>query len=328
MNYQVYGIGNALVDMEYQVAADDLETLRIPKGVMTLVDRAHQSEIMAHLRDHPPKRGSGGSAANSIIALSQFGGRGFYSCKVADDALGQFYLEDLIASGVNTNLHCQRETGDTGRCLVLVTPDADRTMVTYLGVSSALSEQDLVPEAIRASEYYYMEGYLVTSANTLAAAVRGREIARAAGARIALSLSDPNMVTYFKAGLLEMIGAGVDLLFANEAEAKGMANTQDLQEAITYLKSIARAFALTRGPKGALLYDGEQLLEIDPVPVQAVDTVGAGDLFAGALLYGLTQGWTYRRAGALAAASAAKLVSRFGPRLQAEEAQAILRQLS
>ncbi len=328
MKYQVYGIGNALVDMEYQVAVDDLEKLRIPKGVMTLVDRAHQREIMAHLCDRPHKRGSGGSAANSIIALSQFGGRGFYSCKVANDALGHFYLDDLRASGVDTNRHCEREAGDTGRCLVLVTPDADRTMVTYLGISSALSERDLVPEAIRASDYYYMEGYLVTSAASLAAVVQGRDIAREAGARVALSLSDPNMVTYFKEGLLEMIGEGVDLLFANEAEAKGMANTQDLQEAIAYLKGIARTFAITRGPQGALVYDGEKLLEIDPVPVEALDTVGAGDLFAGAFLYGLTQGWAHGRAGALAAASAAKLVSRFGPRLRAEEAQAVLRQLS
>jgi len=323
--YHVYGIGNALVDMEYEVELEDLEALRIDKGVMTLVGQDHQNEIMAHLAERPHDKGSGGSAANTIIAVSQLGGRAFYSCKVANDRLGHFYLDDLIANGVATNRHGDREEGDTGRCLVLVTPDSDRTMLTYLGISGEFTDRELVPDAIRASDYYYLEGYLVTTDGARAAAIEGREIARTSGVKVALSLSDPNMVTHFKPGLMEMIGPGVDLVFANEAEAKGMAGAYDLNEAIDYLKTIGREFAITLGPKGALLFDGRDLIEIAPVKVQAVDTVGAGDMFAGAFLYALTQGWDHRGAGNLAAAGAARLVSSYGPRLVAEDTQAILK---
>jgi sugar/nucleoside kinase (ribokinase family) len=323
--YDIYGIGNALVDMEYEVDAADLEKLRIDKGVMTLVDEAHQIEIMQHLAEHHHQKGSGGSAANTMIALSQLGGSAFYSCKVANDALGSFYLDDLVANGVDTNRHGNKDHGHTGRCLVLVTPDTDRTMVTHLGISGRFSGKELVPQAIGESGYYYMEGYLVTEDNARAAAVEGRKIAEGAGVKTAISLSDPNMVKYFKSGLRQMIGGGVDLLFANESEAKGMADTDELDAAVDFLKRIAKQFAVTRGPKGALVYDGRELIEIDPVTVDAVDTVGAGDMFAGAFLYGVTQGWDYRRAGDLAAAGAAKLVTSLGPRISAEQSQAVLR---
>jgi sugar/nucleoside kinase (ribokinase family) len=322
--YDIYGIGNALVDMEYEVEAADLEKLRIDKGVMTLVDEAHQIEIMQHLAEHHHQKGSGGSAANTMIALSQLGGSAFYSCKVANDALGSFYLDDLVANGVDTNRHGNKDHGHTGRCLVLVTPDTDRTMVTHLGISGRFSGKELVREAIGESGYYYMEGYLVTEDSARAAAVEGRRIAEGAGVKTAISLSDPNMVKYFKSGLLQMIGGGVDLLFANESEAKGMADADELDTAVDFLKRIAKQFAVTRGPKGALLYDGRELMEIDPVKVDAVDTVGAGDMFAGAFLYGVTQGWDYRRAGNLAAAGAAKLVTSLGPRISAEQTQAVL----
>lgn len=326
-HYHVYGIGNALVDMEYEVEHEDLEALGIDKGVMTLVDEAQQLAIMDHLADRPHERGSGGSAANSIIAVSQLGGRAFYSCKVANDHLGHFYLDDLIANGVATNRHREREEGHTGRCVVLVTPDSDRTMLTFLGISGEFTDRELVPAAVRAADYYYTEGYLVTTPGARVAAIEGRDIAQAAGVRTALSLSDPNMVAHFKPGILEMIGPGVDLLFANEAEAKGMARTGDLHAAIDFLKTLSREFAITLGPKGALVFDGRELIEIPPVKTQAVDTVGAGDMFAGAFLYALTQGWDHRAAGNLAAAAAAKLVASYGPRLPAHETQAVLKGL-
>ncbi len=323
--YHVYAIGNALVDMEYEVDVSDLEKLRIDKGVMTLVDAAHQTEIMEHLREHHHQKGSGGSAANSVIAVSQLGGKAFYSCKVANDRLGHFYMDDLINGGVDTNHHTDRDHGHTGRCVVLVTPDTDRTMVTHLGISGDLSEKELVPEALRDSAYFYTEGYLVTSDPARNLSINAKRIADEAGVKTAISLSDPNMVTHFKAGLMDMIGSGVDLLFANEAEAKGMADTDDLDAAVAFLKKISKEFAVTRGPKGALVYDGKEMIEIDPVKVEAVDTVGAGDMFAGAFLYGLTQGWGHRRAGELAAAASAKLVTSLGPRISANETQAILR---
>jgi sugar/nucleoside kinase (ribokinase family) len=323
--YQVYGIGNALVDMEYEVDFGDLELLGVEKGVMTLVDEAKQLEIMLHLASHHHQRGSGGSAANTVIGLSQLGGRGFYSCKVADDELGHFYMRDLIEGGVDTNHHTRKDQGHTGRCVVLVTPDSDRTMCTFLGVSGNLSRQELVKDALLESDWFYTEGYLVTSPSARALSIEAKALAQAAGVRTAISLSDPNMVRYFRVGLLEMIGSGVDLIFANEHEAKGMAQTENLDSAVELLKTLCKQFAITRGPQGALVWDGRDLIEIAGVKVDAVDTVGAGDMFAGAFLYGLSQGWGHRRAGDLAAAASAKLVTSLGPRISREETQAVLR---
>lgn len=326
--YDIYALGNALVDMEYEVSADDLKRLGIDKGVMTLVDEAHQLRIMEHLREHHHQRGSGGSAANSVIALSQLGGRGYYACKVADDELGHFYMKDLRDGGVATIDGTYLDKGDTGRCVVLVTPDSDRTMCTYLGISGNLSVHEVEANALQASKWFYTEGYLVTSDTARGAAIEARKAAEHAGVKTALSLSDPNMVKFFKDGLMEMIGDGVDLIFANEEEAMGMAESTDLNEAAAYLKTISKGFAITRGPKGALVFDGQELIEIDPVKVKPVDTVGAGDMFAGAFLYGLTQGWSHKRAGDLASATSAKLVTSLGPRLPKEETQAILKSLS
>lgn len=326
--YDIYALGNALVDMEYEVSPDDLKRLGIDKGVMTLVDEAHQLRIMEHLREHHHQRGSGGSAANSVIALSQLGGRGYYACKVADDELGHFYMKDLRDGGVDTLDGTYLEKGDTGRCVVLVTPDSDRTMCTYLGISGNLSVHEIEVEALQAAKWFYTEGYLVTSDTARFAAIEARKAAERAGVRTALSLSDPNMVKFFKDGLEAMIGDGVDLIFANEEEAMGMAESDDLNEAVAYLKTLSKEFAITRGPKGALVFDGQELVEIDPVKVDPVDTVGAGDMFAGAFLYGLTQGWSHRRSGELASATSAKLVTSLGPRLPREETQAILKSFS
>jgi len=322
--YDVYALGNALVDMEYEVTTDDLAHLHIDKGVMTLVDEAHQLRIMEHLQERHHQRGSGGSAANSAIAVCQFGGTSFYSCKVADDELGHFYMKDLCAGGVATLQGSFLDRGDTGRCVVLVTPDSDRTMCTYLGISGNLSVHELETDALAASKWYYTEGYLVTSDTARVAAIEARKVAERHGVRTALSLSDPNMVKFFKDGLKDMIGDGVDMIFANEEEAMGMAESDSLEDAAAYLKSIAREFAITRGGDGALVWDGTELIPIDPVPVKPVDTVGAGDMFAGAFLYGLTQGWGHKRAGNLASAASAKLVTSLGPRVSKDEAQTVL----
>ncbi|HMQ12977.1 MAG TPA: adenosine kinase [Candidatus Competibacter phosphatis] len=322
--YDVYGIGNALVDMEYEIEVADLETLGIDKGVMTLVDEQCQLRMMDHLAAYPHQRSSGGSAANSMIAVRQFGGTSFYSCKVAEDDLGHFYMKDLLDGGVDTNHHTEKEAGHTGRCVVLVTPDSDRTLCTFLGISGELSTKELVEDALRDSAYFYMEGYLVTSETARQACIAAKRVAEATGVKTAISLSDPNMVRFFKAGLLEMIGSGVDLLFANEDEAKGVVGTADLDSAIDYLKTLSQEFVITRGSKGALVWDGQTLIDIDPVKVKAVDTVGAGDMFAGAFLYGRGQGWDHRRAGALASAASAKLVTSLGPRMSVAETQAVL----
>ena len=323
--YNVYGLGNALADIEFEITPDRLQALNIDKGVMTLIDDDRQHELLRQLGDLSSKLSCGGSAANTAIAIGQFGGKCFYSCKVAHDDTGARYLEDLISCGVETNLTLEnRPEGVTGKCLVFVTPDADRSMNTYLGISGSFSQDELVPDAIAESGYLYMEGYLVSSPTGKAAAIRAREIAEAAGVKTTLTLSDPNMVEFFKEGLLEMLGSGVDFLFANETEALKMAQTEDLATAIDYCKTIAKGFSITRGAEGSVIFDGERLIDIDPVAVKAIDTVGAGDMYAGAFLYGISHGMSFAEAGNLASRASARIVTQYGPRLRTEDTQSLL----
>lgn len=326
--YDVYALGNALLDVEFKVAPETLKELGIDKGVMTLLDRDAQDKIVSNLSEYNQKRSCGGSAANTLIALSQFGGRAFYSCKVADDEPGKFYTQDLIDCGVATNLENQAaKSGVTGKCLVFVTPDADRTMNTFLGISAEFSDQELVTEAIQNAKYTYIEGYLVSGSNSKQAAIKAREIAQAAGNKVAFTLADLNMVKFFKSGLLEIIGSGVDFLFANESEALLMAETEDFDTAINHLKTLAKGFAVTRGAAGSVIFDGEQLIEIEPFPVQAIDTVGAGDMYAGAFLYGITNDLSYADAGRLASLASSKIVTTLGARMKTESVKALLNQV-
>jgi len=323
--YDVYALGNALLDVEFEVSPQVLQDLSIEKGVMTLLDQDSQDKIVNSLASYDSKRSCGGSAANSLIAISQFGGKSFYSCKVAGDEPGKFYTQDLIDCGVATNLADQvAESGVTGKCLVFVTPDADRTMNTFLGISGNFSDAELIPEAIENAQYTYIEGYLVSGDNSKQAAIKAKEMAEMAGNKVAFTLADFNMVKFFKPGLLEIIGSGVDFLFANEGEALMMAETEDLTVAIDYLKTLAKGFAITRGPAGSVIFDGEELIEIEPFPVQAIDTVGAGDMYAGAFLYGITNNMNYSEAGHLASKASSKIVTSLGARLKTADVKALL----
>jgi len=322
--YHVYGIGNALVDMEFKVEDQFLESLNIDKGVMTLVNADQQNALYNSLKGLKGKKASGGSAANTVIAISHFGGNAFYSCKVANDDTGGFYVKDLESAGVTTNLQSQRENGISGKCIVMVTPDAERTMHTFLGISETVSSKELNPDAISASEYLYLEGYLVTSPTGRAAAVEARNIAEAKGTKTALTFSDPNMVEFFRDGLAEMIGDGVDLLFCNEQEALTWSGKNQVGDAANALKDIAKSFAITLGNQGALIYDGNELFKVDAVPANAVDTNGAGDIFAGAFLYSLTHGQGFQSAGNFASQAASRLVSQFGPRLEPEQYKGLI----
>ena len=324
IDYDVYGIGNALVDMAYSVAPADLEAMKIDKGVRTLMDLDRMSELMAHLSGRQVHRSAGGSAANTVIALSQFGGRAFYTCKTADDELGRLYDTDLRSNGVATNARECSEAGRTGRCLVLVTPDADRTMGTYLGISDSLGRREIEPEALRAARYLYVEGYLATSDSAREAVMHARGIAREAGVKTALSLSDVAIVEHCGDRLQEMIAPGVDLLFANEAEALGFAGSSRLEDAVAGLARHAERFVITRGADGALIHDRGETIEVPALPVQAIDTNGAGDMFAGAVLYGLGRGWTVAAAGRLAAMASARLITACGPRLDAAVTRGLL----
>jgi len=323
--YDVYALGNALVDIEYHSTPKKLVELGIDKGVMTLIDEQRQNSLIAQLGESHESMACGGSAANTIIALAQMGAKTHFDCRVSNDLTGQVFARDLHDSGVNSNLDFKPlPNGHTGKCLVFVTPDADRTMNTFLGVSGELDVSDIDREAIRQSEYVYIEGYLASADNTRDAAVEVRRVAEKLGVKTSLTLSDPNMVKFFRDSLQAMIGERVDLLFANEDEAMELASTDNLEDAVELFKKISHNFAITRGKEGALLFDGLGLIEVKPKQVEAVDTLGAGDMFAGAFLYGLTRGMSFHQAGELASAASAKIVTQFGPRLRAEQTQAIL----
>jgi sugar/nucleoside kinase (ribokinase family) len=323
--YDIYGLGAALVDTEITLDDSDLKHMQVEKGVMTLVDESRQKELIAALEHHlvASKRASGGSAANTIIAASYFGCQNFYSCKVAADENGSFYLNDMKAAGVTTPSHITPPPGTTGKCLVMITPDAERTMNTYLGISEHLSVEEIDFSAVPESQYVYIEGYLVTSVTGRAAAIKLRQHAQQHGTQVALSLSDPAMVQFFRDGLLEMIGNQVDLIFCNRDEALGFIQTDDFELACRGLQQYAKRFAITCGADGAYVFDGEQLLQVAAPKVEPIDTNGAGDMFAGAFLFALTQGEAFARAAAFANQAAAKVVTQFGPRLKAEQHPAL-----
>lgn len=317
--YNVYGIGNALVDYEFEIDDNTLIEINVDKGLMTLVDENRQSELLEKLHQELPKRACGGSAANSMIAMAQLGGRSFYSCKVANDETGEFFYQDLKKNGVISSLsYKDREEGKTGKCMVFVTPDAERSMNTYLGITETLSKNDLVEEELKKSDFIYMEGYVVTSPTGRAAAIQAKKLADTFGVKSAITFSDPNMVQFFKEGLLEMVGSGVDLLFCNEAEAKMFSDTDDVYRAAEDIKKIAKTFAITLGAEGALVFDGVELNKVEGFKATAVDTNGAGDIFAGSFLFGITNGFSYFQSAKIANYAASLLVQKFGPRLNGD----------
>ena len=326
--YHVYGVGNALVDLEFEIPEARLAELSVDKGLMTLIEEERHHELLAGLEGVEAKPCGGGSAANTMTAVAQLGGRAFYSCKVAGDDAGRFFLGDLTANGVDTNLASgELEAGLTGKCIVLVTPDAERSMSTFLGITRRLSTAALDEAAIRDSAFVYLEGYPVTETDARAALVRTREVALEAGVPVSLTLSDVNMVRYFKDGLLEIAGDSLDMLFANEDEAMLMTEASDIDACVAGMKRLARRFAITRGAKPAVLFDGDAVVEVAPDVVTPVDSNGAGDVYAGAFLHGLTAGLPFARCGELANEAARALIMRFGARLSPAEMAGVARRV-
>ncbi|MCI0751547.1 MAG: adenosine kinase [Flammeovirgaceae bacterium] len=328
MKYDVYGIGNAIVDIVTEVDNQFFVNNNIEKGVMTLVDDKRQLELMKAIDMKRSKMAGGGSAGNTVVAINQFGGKSFYSCLVAKDELGKFFLEDLKRNGVDTNLTYENcPEGYTGKCLVMTTPDADRTMNTFLGVNSFIGIKQLDESAIKNSQYIYLEGYLVASPHGLEAMKEAKKIAEKNKVLTSLTLSDPNMVKYFSKQFDEVIGASVDLLFCNEDEAMTLTGTNSVTDAREKLKQVAKRFAITLGANGALIFDGDTFIQIEPYKVRAVDSNGAGDMFAGSFLYAITHNHSYAEAGKLASLASSRVVSQFGPRLTPDQAKNVLADL-
>lgn len=314
--YDLYAIGNALVDSEYEVTDTQLQAMGVEKRHMTLIDAERKAYLLAAVEGKHSRRTGGGSAGNTVVAVAQLGGRAFYSCRVGDDELGAFYRQDLLANGVATNLtHTPSAPGQTGSCMVMVTPDAERSMSTFLGATADLDHSALHAQDIASSKVYYMEGYLAASPTGLDAALKGRAIAKAAGVALATTLSDMSMINFCRPGLEAMVGEGLDYLFCNEEEAQVWCGSQDLSVIGQQLAPLARTVCLTRSAKGCIVLEGGQGTEVPAAQVKAVDTNGAGDMFAGAFLYAVTQGRSSAQAAWLANQSAGEVVTRYGNRL-------------
>ncbi len=316
--YDVYGIGNALVDLEYAVDDSMLAAERIPKGHMTLVDDVRINALETRLREESghseQRRLSGGSAANTVYAVQAFGGRGCYSCRVADDETGRRFLDDMAAAGIRTT-GARPTEGQSGRCLTLVSADAERTMTTYLGVSAALGPQDVDEAQLARSSYLYVEGYLAAADAGTAAGILAREIAEAANVKTSLSLSDPAMVENCRAGLERMLGNGVHQIFCNEEEALAWAGTDRLDIATVELGDIAPCVNVTLGARGSLAAGRGGSKLAAPFPAQPVDSTGAGDIYAGGVVHALLNGAEPVAAARFGNFVAAHLVSRHGARL-------------
>ena len=314
MKYNVYGVGNALVDIQAQVTDSVLERLDFPKGIMTLADEETQQRVLSEVEGVPVNRCAGGSAANTIMGIADFGGKAAYAGKVGNDVLGEFCLQDMRQLGVTIEI--PPADGHTGTCVILITQDAQRTMLTHLGVSSTLGPDDIDEDEIRQSEYVYIEGYLFTGESTKAAALHAIDLAKAHHVKVALTVSDPFLIQHFRDEFWRLIEGPVDLLFCNLEEARSLTGKVDPINCAHEIHRHAQNVALTLGGEGSILMHDGEAIPIEGVSVDAVDTTGAGDMYAAGVLYGITSGLTWQQAGHLASHAAARIVTQLGARLQ------------
>ena len=325
MNYDVYGVGNSLVDIQAQVSEATLKGLEFAKGSMTLVDEATQQKVLGSLHGAAIHRCAGGSAANTIMGIADLGGKAAYAGKTGADELGRFCLTDMRQQGVS--IEVPPAAGQTGTCVILITPDAQRTMLTHLGVSSTLGPADIDSEQIRKAQYVYIEGYLFTGQSTREAALRAIAVAKSHGVKVAFTVSDPFLIAAFRDEFWELIRGPVDLLFCNLEEARSLTGMHDPIECAHEIHRHAQNVAMTLGGDGSIVMHEGSAIPIEGVSVTAIDTTGAGDMYAAGLLYGVTAGLPWKKAGRLASHAAARIVAQMGARLAKKFTPAELAQL-
>ena len=309
----VVGIGNAIVDIVSKCDDRFLTDNGLHKGAMALVDA--RAALALYDKCGPGIESSGGSAANTMAGIASLGGRAGYIGKVRDDELGRVFRHDTRASGVRYDALPAAAGPPTARCLVLVTPDAQRTMQTCLGISAELTVADVDLEMVRAAKVTYLEGYLFDPPAAKEAFRTAAHAARKAGRLVALTLSDPFCVDRHRKDFLDLIAGPVNILFANEAEILSLFQTDRFEDAVTAVRGHCEIAALTRGAKGAIVLSGEAMHVVEAAPVRrVVDTTGAGDLFAAGFLYGLTHGLGPEAAGRIGAVAAAEVIGHLGAR--------------
>jgi sugar/nucleoside kinase (ribokinase family) len=309
----VVGIGNAIVDVLSHTEDAFLDRHRMIKGTMTLIDEEAAERLYGEMGS--PIACSGGSAANTMAGLASLGGRGAYIGKVRDDDLGDLFRRDIRAAGVAFDTPPSERGPTTGRCLIFVTPDAQRTMHTFLGASATFEPDDVDPNVVRGASITYLEGYLWDRPPARQAFLAAARLAHAAGRKVALTLSDTFCVERHREGFQELVEHHVDILFANEHEALALYRSPDLEQASRTLARHAEIVVVTRSAKGSLVLSGGELVEVPAQPVERlVDTTGAGDLYAGGFLYGLCRGHDVATCARIGSIAAAEVIGHFGAR--------------
>src|SRR5215472_2446359 len=314
IRYDVLALGNAIVDVIARTDDDFLLKQAMRKGSMSLIDEARAAQIYEAMG--PTVEVSGGSAANTIVGVAGFGARAAFIGRVKDDSLGAVFAHDIRAAGVAFDTALSADGPSTGRCYVLVTPDGERTMHTFLGAAQDLHPRDIDHQMVASAAITYLEGYLWDPPHAKEAFRKSATLAHEAKRLVALTLSDAFCVDRWRDEFLHLIREGtVDLLFCNEAELHSLYQTADFDTAIAALRGDARRAVVTRSAKGCIVIEGPQTIEAPAFPVdRVVDSTGAGDLFAAGFLFGMARGFGHDRAARLGALAAAEVISHLGAR--------------
>ena len=308
----VVGVGNAIVDVISQATDDFVAAQGLEKGSMTLIDQDRASYLYDLMG--PGIEASGGSAANTVAGVASFGGTATYIGKIRDDILGEVFAHDMRSSGVSFDIEPASEGPDTARCLILVTPDAQRTMSTFLGISSLLEPTDVQPATAQSGKILFCEGYLWDVDSAKQAIRKAMDLARAAGRRVAFTASDSFCVERHHQEFLELVSGPIDILFANVAELSSLYQC-DFDTAVEKVRGHVGLGCLTRGENGSVLVSGSETIEVEAAHLgPVVDTTGAGDQYAAGVLFGLAQEMDLADVGRLGSLAAAEVISHVGPR--------------
>ena len=322
----VVGIGNAIVDVLVQTDDGFLQTHGLQKGGMALIDEPQAERL--YKASGPGLETSGGSVANTMVGIAQLGGKAGFIGRVRNDQLGEIFSHDIRAVGARFDTPAATSGATTARCLIYVTPDAERTMCTFLGASTQLEPEDLDLSMVREAKVLYLEGYLWDSPAAKRAFIAAAEACRDSGGQVALSLSDGFCVDRHRESFLDLVNGHVDVLFANDVEIMSLYETDDFDTAVQQVSGCCRVAALTRGAKGSVVLSGDQRWDIGIVSLgDLLDTTGAGDLYAGGFLHGYTQGESLERCGELGALCAGQIVTQLGARPQVSLRQLAATQL-
>ncbi len=314
--FDVLAIGNAIVDVIAQADEAFLTRHQVPKGTMSLIDSERAESLYEAMG--PGIEMSGGSAGNTVAGVAALGGRAAYVGKVRDDWLGKVFTHDIRAAGVRFETTMAEQGPPTARSLILVTPDAERSMNTYLGACVELGPDDVDPEVVAQAKVTYLEGYLWDPAGGKAAFRKASRLAQASGRKVALSLSDPFCVDRYRDEFRDFVGEGVDVLFANEEEICSLYQAPDFDAALQAVRGHCEIAVLTRGVHGSVVVTGDEVHVIDAETVaKVVDTTGAGDLFAAGFLFGITNGRDLPTAARIGSLAAAEVVAHYGARPEA-----------